>query len=152
MTEFFKIINFDNVKGAVKPQKYRNLLSIIKKADIIVSDSGGVPKEAAFLGKKSIVIRDFIIWDELEEQKWATLITPENLDQTNGDDYFKSDEIYGGWATPLIRNIINKGTNCPNKPPFLIDSKISSRLAFTSLSRAGLPNFKVHSNTKFTKL
>lgn len=38
-------------------------------------------------------------------------LTPENLDQTNGDDYFKSDEIYGGWATPLIRNIINKGTN-----------------------------------------
>jgi UDP-N-acetylglucosamine 2-epimerase len=67
--------------NVIEPQKYRNLLSIIKKADIIVSDSGGVPKEAAFLGKKSIVIRDFIIWDELEEQKWATLITPENLDQ-----------------------------------------------------------------------
>ena len=24
MSDFFKVINFDNVKGAVKPQKYRN--------------------------------------------------------------------------------------------------------------------------------
>ena len=38
-------------------------------------------------------------------------LTPDNLAESNNEDYFKSDEIYGGWATPLIRNIIGKGSN-----------------------------------------
>ena len=63
----------------IQPQSYKSLLSIIKQADLVISDSGGVPKEAAFLGTKSIVIRDDIIWDELLKQKWAVLITPDNI-------------------------------------------------------------------------
>ena len=65
----------------METQSYKNLLSMISKADLIISDSGGVPKEAAFLGKKSIVIRDYIIWDELLEQKWSILITEKEIDK-----------------------------------------------------------------------
>ena len=66
----------------IEPQKHSSLLNIIKKSEFVISDSGGIPKEAAFLNRKSIIIRDYAVWNELIEQKWSILVKPmkaENL-------------------------------------------------------------------------
>jgi len=60
----------------IEPQKHSILLNIIKNSEFVISDSGGVPKEAAFLTKKSIIIRDYAVWNELIEQKWSILVQP----------------------------------------------------------------------------
>ena len=64
----------------INPQNYNNLLYLIKASDIVVSDSGGVPKEAAFLGVPSIFIGDNIVWQELLEQNWTSIMSPMNAD------------------------------------------------------------------------
>ena len=70
-----KVINNLTV---IEPQSYNNLLYLIKHCRIVISDSGGIPKEAAFLGKPSIYIGNKIIWYELYEQNWSYLLTPSN--------------------------------------------------------------------------
>ena len=64
----------------ITPQSYNNLLYLIKASEIVVSDSGGVPKEAAFLGVPSIFIADSIVWQELLEQDWTLLVPPMNAE------------------------------------------------------------------------
>ena len=70
-----KVINSLNV---LEPQSYNSLLYLIKHSEIVISDSGGIPKEAAFLGKPSIYIGNKIIWYELYDQNWSYLLTPSN--------------------------------------------------------------------------
>ena len=68
----------DNL-NIIEPQSYSNLLYLIKKSEIVISDSGGVPKEAAFLNVPSIFIGDNIVWQELVDQRWTLLISPKNI-------------------------------------------------------------------------
>jgi UDP-GlcNAc3NAcA epimerase len=71
-----KVINSLNI---IEPLGYNNLLYIIKNSKIVISDSGGVPKEAAFLGIPSIYIGNKIIWSELYNQTWSYLLTLNNI-------------------------------------------------------------------------
>ena len=67
--------------NVIEPQSYNNLLNLIKYSEMVVSDSGGVPKEAAFLKTPSIFIGEQIVWTELLEQNWSYLITPEKINK-----------------------------------------------------------------------
>ena len=48
---------------------YGEVLSYIKHCDYVVSDSGGVPKETYWLGKKSVVIMESVVYPQLVEEK-----------------------------------------------------------------------------------
>jgi len=48
---------------------YNEVLSFIKGCDFVISDSGGVPKEAYWLGKKSVVVLEGLVYPILEEEK-----------------------------------------------------------------------------------
>ena len=63
----------------IEPLSYSKLLYLIKLSKLIISDSGGVPKEAAFLKVPSIFIGDNIVWHELVEQKWTLLLPPSKI-------------------------------------------------------------------------
>ncbi|MDB9971246.1 UDP-N-acetylglucosamine 2-epimerase (non-hydrolyzing) [Alphaproteobacteria bacterium] len=63
----------------IEPLSYSNLLYLIKLSKLVISDSGGVPKEAAFLKVPSIFIGDNIVWHELVEQKWTLLLPPSKI-------------------------------------------------------------------------
>jgi UDP-GlcNAc3NAcA epimerase len=71
-----KVINSLNI---IEPQGYQNLLYLIKHSELVISDSGGIPKEAAFLGKASIYIGTKIIWIELYRQNWSYLLHSNNI-------------------------------------------------------------------------
>ena len=79
-----KMKEFD-IKTSVtflKPQSYRSFLSLLLNCDLIITDSGGVQKEAYFAEKNCITIREETEWPELIELKVNILSKPENIYKT----------------------------------------------------------------------
>lgn len=52
----------------VSPVGYREILALVQGARVVVTDSGGLQKEAAFLGRPVVVLRGTTEWTELVEQ------------------------------------------------------------------------------------
>ncbi len=48
---------------------YGEVLFYLKGCDFVISDSGGVPKEAYWLGKKSVVVLEGLVYPILEEER-----------------------------------------------------------------------------------
>ena len=58
---------------------YGEVLSYIKYSDFVISDSGGVPKEAYWLGKKSVVVLEGLVYPILEEEKYSVRSGYDNI-------------------------------------------------------------------------
>ena len=56
------------------PTSYLETLSLIKHSQLIITDSGGLQKEAYFLNKRILICRDETEWTELVEQQQAMLV------------------------------------------------------------------------------
>jgi len=57
----------------IEPVGYLEMLSLESSCEIILTDSGGVQKEAFFFSKPCITLRDTTEWIELVESGWNTL-------------------------------------------------------------------------------
>ena len=55
--------NFDNVI-LTEPVGYLESIALVNGADKIVTDSGGLQREAFFAGKKCVTVLDFVVWPE----------------------------------------------------------------------------------------
>lgn len=53
-----------NIK-IIEPQGYFNMVELLKNADCVITDSGGLQKEAYALAKKSLQLMDYTPWEEL---------------------------------------------------------------------------------------
>lgn len=63
--EYFNIKTPDNIQ-VVKPVSYLEMLRYIAKASLIITDSGGVQREACFAGTPCVVLRDTNEWHEAQ--------------------------------------------------------------------------------------
>ena len=54
----------------IDPISYGEVLSYIKNCNYVISDSGGVPKEAYWLGKKSVVVMKNLVYEILKTEKY----------------------------------------------------------------------------------
>jgi len=73
MDEFhLSIESFTNIEF-IKPQSYLNNLNNIYNFDSLITDSGGMQKEAYFLKKRCITIRTETEWTETLINNWNTL-------------------------------------------------------------------------------
>ena len=67
------IVLCDNI-STIEPVGYLNMVYLIKNAKIIMTDSGGLQKEAFFFKKPCITLRDETEWVELIENKFNVLV------------------------------------------------------------------------------
>jgi UDP-GlcNAc3NAcA epimerase len=74
-----KILSQEKLKFAphihvVDPVGYFDMLALENRCEFIVTDSGGVQKEAYFFGKPCITLRDSTEWVELVHHGWNTIV------------------------------------------------------------------------------
>lgn len=55
--------NYNNII-LVEPIGYLKSISLVNNAKKIVTDSGGLQREAFFAGKKCVTVLDFVLWPE----------------------------------------------------------------------------------------
>jgi len=66
----------ENLK-LIHPQSYFEMLLMISDADCVLTDSGGLQKEAYWLKKRCITLREETEWIETLEGKWNQLTGPD---------------------------------------------------------------------------
>lgn len=115
MSQFnFPKKKYSNIKF-IKPQSYINNLNNINNFDSLITDSGGMQKEAYFLKKRCITLRTETEWIETLNHNWNTLLF-DNLNDLNAilekelGDWDES--LYGdNQAGKIIVNEIRKYLN-----------------------------------------
>ncbi|MFL3051558.1 MAG: non-hydrolyzing UDP-N-acetylglucosamine 2-epimerase [Candidatus Neomarinimicrobiota bacterium] len=91
----------------IEPLGYTSMLSLLNECEIVITDSGGLQKEAYFAKKKCLTVRDETEWIELIEENANLLCAPENISHSfnkliNQKCNF-SKNLYGnGKASALI--------------------------------------------------
>lgn len=71
-----KLLSTTKVNGIkiIKPLPYLETQALIRGAKVVITDSGGVQKEAAFHKKPSLILRNKTEWVELLENNMAILV------------------------------------------------------------------------------
>ncbi len=101
MRKFNIAVSSNNLK-LIEPVSYQEMIVLEKHARAIITDSGGVQKEAYFAGVPCIVLRGETEWVELVENGWAVLV---------GDQFEKLPETITGLSTfkPMADKLFGDG-------------------------------------------
>lgn len=62
----------------ISPVGYMEMVSLMQRAKLIVTDSGGVSKESSFAGAKCLFMLDLDIWGDLVRDNWIQKVNPED--------------------------------------------------------------------------
>ena len=61
-----------------EPIGYTEMVKLMNRARLILTDSGGLSKESSFAGAKCLFMLDMDIWEDLVKDKWLYKFDPEN--------------------------------------------------------------------------
>lgn len=109
----YKILKLLSKKiKAIRPLSYKQAIYYLKFAKLLITDSGGMQKEAFFANRQTLTIRNETEWPETISAKWNRLVNPEeNLIYNAAKKYISSkgnsSKPYGnGNTAKLIFKII----------------------------------------------
>jgi len=95
----------------IDPQGYLDFIALEQFSKRIISDSGGIQKEAYILRKPCITLRTETEWVETVEEKWNLLLNPTDKEIASKITAFKAPEtqadIFGKDVTDTMVKIIN---------------------------------------------
>lgn len=93
------------------PKGYVDFIVLENFANKIITDSGGIQKEAYILKKPCITLRSETEWVETVKEKWNLLINPSDKDIASRIDSFKEPktqkDVFGKNVTEKMIQIIN---------------------------------------------
>ena len=99
----------------IEPLGYLDFITLESSAKRIITDSGGIQKEAYILKKPCITLRTETEWTETVEEKWNLLINPSKQTFFEEIDSFKvpmsQTNIFGENVSNKMVNIINEISN-----------------------------------------
>lgn len=98
---------------AIEPVDYLDFIALLMSAAKVVTDSGGVQKEAYFFGVPCITLRDETEWIETLEDGWNALVGTETEEILDAIERFnpagtKSKSFGDGHAAERIARILDK--------------------------------------------
>lgn len=86
----------------IDPVGYMDMISLLKNARLVITDSGGLQKEAYFFEKFCVTVRDQTEWTELVENGYNRLVGANSEQLLEVVEFFESrkfikkEELYGG--------------------------------------------------------
>ena len=97
----------------LSPMDYLDFLGLLMDAAKVITDSGGVQKEAYFFGVPCITLRDETEWIETVEDGWNALVGTETEDVLHAIEHFnpsgtKSKSFGDGHAAEHIAAIVDR--------------------------------------------
>src|SRR5690606_7710130 len=101
----------------IDPVGYLEMLWLLKQSGLVVTDSGGVKKQALFMGKACVTMRDQTDWQELNEAYANALVGAdaakiiEAASRNVGRKVQDTHNLYGGGkAAQRIVDVILKAS------------------------------------------
>lgn len=61
-----------------EPLGYVEMVKLMQRARLILTDSGGVSKESSFAGAKCLFMLDADVWEDLARDKWIRRVNPQD--------------------------------------------------------------------------
>jgi UDP-N-acetylglucosamine 2-epimerase len=106
--------NFNGIAANIKitePVGYLDFITLENSAKRIITDSGGIQKEAYILKKPCITLRTETEWVETVEEKWNLLLSPTDQTIASKINSFitpeKQNLVFGEDVTTQMVKIIN---------------------------------------------
>jgi len=85
-----------------EPLDYLSMIGLVQKSLFVITDSGGLQKEAYFAGKRAIVVMPDTGWRELTDIGWNVLSEPDEIKS-------KVDHIFNNEVSSNVENIYGDG-------------------------------------------
>lgn len=99
----------DNIK-IIEPVSYLDMILLLKHCKKVLTDSGGLQKEAFFLRKQCVTLRDETEWTETLENNWNFVVGTETnliLEKVKAEKIDKQNDYFGdGKSVEKILNAI----------------------------------------------
>jgi UDP-N-acetylglucosamine 2-epimerase len=105
-------INIPKTIQLIKPQGYLDFINLQTHCEKILTDSGGIQKEAYIQKKPCLTIRPETEWTETVEDGWNLLVNPENEEFAEKIEKFhptqEQSEIFGTNVTERMMGVISE--------------------------------------------
>jgi UDP-GlcNAc3NAcA epimerase len=72
-------LTFSNHVRVIEPVDYSTMVALLDTSELVITDSGGLQKEAYMLYRPMITLRDTTEWTETVESGWNRLVQPAEL-------------------------------------------------------------------------
>ena len=112
-----KMLEEYNIKpkiNLIDPQGYLSMLSLLKNCKLVITDSGGLQKEAFFAKKKCIVVRKQTEWTELVNEGASSLSDAKHIYnnykktlQENKSSFISKIYGEGNASEIIVKSIVN---------------------------------------------